>query len=178
MEFQSELWVILQDDEYDRVWDNLETEFRFNPRSAVNGLPTFSFPIPVDAYSLGEYSVWCENESINNGIIKTVFIECMEDDDYMYALDWQHTCFRYNPRIRDTIEYPVFIPDEKKPSLGYNVYFPEFYPDGDFYFFVAKDFRWGYLTHPWLNKVWVFGDKLISLIKKYSEKLGFMPCPV
>jgi hypothetical protein len=100
----------------------------------------------------------------------------MQNDDFMYVLDWQHTCFRYNPRIKTIIEYPVFIKDNRYAHGGYNVYFPDFYPNGDFYFFIAKDFSWGYLTHPILNKVWVFGDNLVNLMRKHYQKLGFISC--
>jgi hypothetical protein len=94
----------------------------------------------------------------------------------MYALDWQHTCFRYNPRVKNVIEYPVFIVDERYCGGGYNVYFPKFYPDGDYYFFIAKDFRWGYFSHPWLKKVWVFGNDLMLLFDEMANKIKFIPC--
>jgi hypothetical protein len=57
-------------------------------------------------------------------------------------------------------ENPTFIIDERCDHGGYNVCFPEFYPNGDYYFFVAIDFRWGYFTHPWKMKLWIFGDEL------------------
>ena len=68
------------------------------------------------------------------------------------------------------------MPDERYGGGGYNIYFPEFYPNGDYYFFIAKDFRWGYLTHPWLKKAWVFGDNLMRLFQKYSNELSFIEC--
>lgn len=98
----------------------------------------------------------------------------MKGDAFMYALDWQHTCFKYNPRIIDYNEYPVFvkydvpIKNEYVDWEGYNVWFPTFYPDGDYYFFIAKDFSWGYLTHPWLKKAYVFGDCLRELMLEYK----------
>jgi len=171
MEFQSELWVILQDDEYDYVWKRVYSEFCFSPSVKPEIVP-FQFQVPFDCYDIN-YSYLYENDDPIDEIIKSVFIECMENDDFMYALDWHHTCFKYNPRIN--IEPPTFIADERYTNGGYNVYFPPFYPDGDYYFFIAKDFRGGYLTHPWLEKVWVFGDKLMPLIKQYSEKIGLVP---
>lgn len=177
MESQPELWVILQDKEDDYVWDEIHSEFHFNPQSKVNGLPTFKFKVPVDAYDISNSPLYRDDETTNN-LVRSIFIECMEDDDFMYALDWQHTCFRYNPRINATFEYPVFIADERFEHGGYNVYFPEFYPNGEFNFFIAKDFRWGYLTHPWLEKAWVFGDKLMRAITEHSDRVGFVPCAV
>jgi len=181
MKSQSELWVILQDDELNHVWDMVDSQFSFNP-SMNTGAPPFIFEMPVDSYDISQSPIYCGDET-TKGIIKSVFIQCMDNDDFMYALDWQHTCFRYNPRISVKIEYPVFVPDESLPLSmrhlpfgGYNVYFPEFYPNGDYYFFIAKDFRWGYLTHPWLKKAWVYGDNLMLLFKKHAVKLGFIQC--
>jgi hypothetical protein len=177
MSFQSELWVILSDAEYDNVWNEITNQFHFYPSMDTKQSP-FRFQIPVDAYDIGDYSKWYQKETINNEIMKAIFIECMGDDDFMYVLDWQHTCFKYNPRIDTVIEYPVFVADERYEHGGYNVYFPEFYPNGDYYFFIAKDFRWGYLTHPWLKKAWVFGGDLMCLFEKNADVIGFIPCEI
>lgn len=173
---QQELWLILHDDEYNNVWNKIDCEFCFNP-STNEETPPFKFHIPVDCYDISHSLIIKGDEAINN-IIKSTFVECMDDDDFIYALDWQHTCFRYNPRINTVIEYPVFIADKRYGGDGYNVYFPEFYPNGDYYFFIAKDFRWGYLTHPWLKKAWIFGDNLMILVKKHAVELNFISCTV
>ena len=94
---------------------------------------------------------------------------------HMYALDWQHSGFRYNPRIA-TLKRSMFIHDERYENGGYNAFFPGFYPDGDYYFFISKDFLWGYLTHPWLRKAWIFGKQLQVYIRRYFCDLKFVPC--
>jgi hypothetical protein len=174
MDFQSELWIILQEDERSAVWDKVYSEFHFSP-SINNKLSPFRFNIPFDSYDIHNSPIYNDNEEIN-GMIKSAFIECMGNDDFMYALDWQHICFRYNPRINAEIKYPVFIKDSQYSGGKYNVYFPEFYPNGDYYFFIAKDFSWGYLTHPWLKKAWVFGNKLMCLFQESAHKMGFVSC--
>ena len=175
IEFQNELWSILQNDEYNRVWDKIYSDFKFNPCYTDNGVAPFQFQIPVDCYDISNSPIYNDDVDINN-IIKSIFVKSIDDDDFMYALDWQHTCFRYNPRINTVVEYPVFIKDERYEHGGYNVYFPKFYPNGDYYFFIAKDFSWGYLTHPWLKKVCVFGEVLMNLFKKHSHTLNFISC--
>lgn len=174
MSFQSELWVILKDEEEQIVWDKVKYNFGFSP-SVKDNHTTFKFDIPFDVYDISNSPIYSDNANINE-IIKTSFIQCMDNDDFMYALDWQHTCFRYNPRTNNVIKYPVFMPNESYCGGGNNVYFPEFYPNGDYYLFIAKDFRWGYLTHPWQKKVWIYGNKLMGLIKKYTNTLGFIQC--
>ncbi|MDT5187267.1 MAG: hypothetical protein QOJ20_3566 [Mycobacterium sp.] len=56
-------------------------------------------------------------------------------------------------------------------------YPPEFYPNGDYYFFLAQDFSWGYLTHPWRRMAWVFGEPLRTKFRNHSLQLGFAPVP-
>jgi len=174
MMFQSELWLILHEEEQKHIWEKFYYEFQFNP-NIKNELPPFKFQIPVNVYDINDSRIYNDDETINN-LIKSIFIECMNNDDFMYVLDWQHTCFRYNPRVNTVTKSPVFVEDGRYEYGGYNVYFPSFYPNGDYYFFIAKDFRWGYLTHPWLEKVWIFGDKLITLFKKSYRELDFIPC--
>ena len=100
----------------------------------------------------------------------------MKNDEYMYALDWQHTGFRYDPKIEKCMKAPVFIKDKRFAGGGYNVCFPTFYPDGDYYFFIGKDFSWGYLTHPWEKRVYIFGESLISYFSNIAEAIGFINC--
>lgn len=171
MGVQKELWIILSEDENDQIWQKIYSDFNFKPSINSDIIP-FTFKIPFDVYDIKDSTIYKEDDLINKKI-KSIFIECMEDDDYMYALDWQHTCFKYNPRIEVVMEYPVFIADERYLNGGYNVYFPEFYPNGDYYFFIDKDFEWGYLTHPWQKKIWIFGNRLMSSFRGCYKELGF-----
>lgn len=52
-------------------------------------------------------------------------------------------------------------------------YFPDFYPDGDYYFFIDTEFENGYLSHPWRQEVWIFGITLIDEIKKIAGILNW-----
>ena len=44
--------------------------------------------------------------------------------------------------------------------------------NGDYYFFIDVNFHFGYLGHPWQQKVWIYGKKLIEEFKKADLK-GF-----
>jgi len=180
MTYQSEAWEILGHDEYNQVWDKFYKDFEFSPNINKNSIP-FKFRMPVDIYDISTSLIWNDNIEINEKI-RLALIECMKEDSYMYALDWQHTSFRYNPRIIDNFEYPVFvknnvpISNEHVDCEGYNVWFPTFYPDGDYYFFIAKNFSWGFLTHPWLKKSYIFGEYLRECFKKIEDEIGFIYC--
>lgn len=177
MAFQSEVWELLSDDEYNFVWDRVYTELRFCP-SVKRTNPPFVLNYPFVIYDISKLPL--DNDDYYTTMEKTIrdiFIECLGNDDYMYALDWQHSGFRYNPRIMSP-KPDSFIKDERYCGGGYNAYFPDFYPDGDYYFFIAKDFSWGYLGHPWFQKVWVFGKSLIKSLAKKQEILQFIFCEI
>ena len=174
---QSEVWKVLEEDEYRKVWDQVYTDLDFYGRRGKD----FAFKTPVDVYDISSSLVREDNEEINEKI-RLALIECMKDDPYMYALDWQHTGFRYNPRVIDNFEYPVFIKykvpikNEHAGWEGYNVWFPKFYSDGEYYFFIAKDFSWGYFTHTWFNKVYILGDFFRKRFKEIANEIGYIPC--
>ena len=180
MSFEAESWRILGDAEYHCVWDKVDEMFQFSP-SIDSTVKPFNFKIPVDIYDITASSIWHDDNAINEQI-RCALVECIKNDDYMYALDWQHTCFRYNPRIIDRLDYPIFIKydtpikNEHVNWEGYNVYFPTFYPNGDYYFFIAKDFSWGYLTHPWLKRVYIYGDCIRKCFSRFADEIGFILC--
>ena len=102
-------------------------------------------------------------------------VDCLGEDEWIYALDWQHSGFRYDPR-RPVTEHDHWVEDARYGGVlggGYNAYFPEFYPDGDYYFFVQRDLKWGYLGHPWRREIWLFGAPLVERLSPELEALGF-----
>ena len=103
-------------------------------------------------------------------LIKLIFSECMGRDDYIYAIDWHHSWFKYNPKINEP--YGLYMMYETLEDT--KAYFPHFYPNGDYYLFVSKNFDWGYLTHPWQEKVYVFGEKIVALMEEKYQNIGFI----
>ena len=75
-------------------------------------------------------------------------------------------------------EHSHWVEDESYVGGGYDAYFPDFYPDGDYYFFVQRDLKWGYLGHPWRREIWLFGAPLIGALSPKLEELGFPVKPV
>ena len=90
-------------------------------------------------------------EAMQEQII-AVFAKMSSKGRRMYALDWNHSAF---------------------PGAGYDAYFPSFYPDGDYCFFIDEFFEFGYLGHPWRREVWVFGDEMIKSFDEIYDKLGW-----
>ena len=106
-------------------------------------------------------------------LISKAFIKCTKPDERIFALDWQHSAFLYDPRNTDE-QQSVFVSDQKYMGGGNNAYFPDYYPDGDYYFFISEDFRFGYLTHPWRKEAWVFGGELIEEFERFYKSVGWI----
>jgi len=45
------------------------------------------------------------------------------------------------------------------------------FPNGDYYFFIQKDFKWGYLGHPWEESITIFGEELIESFERNKPEM-------
>ncbi|MES9706026.1 DUF2716 domain-containing protein, partial [Bacillus toyonensis] len=45
------------------------------------------------------------------------------------------------------------------------------FPNGDYYFFIQKDFKWGYLGHPWEKSITIFGKEIIESFKQNKPEM-------
>lgn len=111
-------------------------------------------------YKLGK--IWNEEqEAVIN------FILCEVIGKEMYALDWHHDCFLFDPNERIPTGYEYY-----DDARNCNVYFPEYYPNGDYHFFVSKDWTLGLYGHPGRKELIVAGEELILAIEKNLAELG------
>jgi len=169
----TEVWEVLADLEYSEVWDRVYSKLNFRP-SIQPGVIPFCLDAPADIYDISEIlSEDDEHHERMDRIIRKGFIKMMGDDDYLYALDWHHTGFCYDPRITEP-KKGCSVRFGRSFSYEYSAYFPSFYPDGDYYFFIAQDFEWGYLSHPWQQTVWIFGEKLREYFHKHANMMKFV----
>jgi hypothetical protein len=162
--------VLLSKDESAFCWNKISELFHFSP-SINKGVKAFDIPYAYVIYDISNLKE--ENIDVMDELITAVFVNCTNENDYMYALDWNHSSFKFNPRNKEE-QKSMYIQDERYMGGGYNAYFPDYYPDGDYYFFIASDFSFGYLGHPWQQKVWVFGEVLISEFEKIVNNIGFV----
>ena len=143
------------------VWDKICNEFKFVPDHRVDTYPWIELPAPFKIYQLDFVTVGTHWDRIMNSLF--VQLGCSE----LYALDWQHDCFVFSPR-----DYWKFVKEYYDEERGCNVYFPHFYPNGDYYFFVDPQWKYGVFGHPWLMQIAVFGEELIERINGHTEMLG------
>lgn len=135
-------WKQLDEKEYEEVWDKFYEKFKFEP--SMEDFPSFQVHSPYITFDisnvfLGE-KYW---EDEDDDLILLALKKCSKENETIFALDWQHDCYKGNllSQIESINELPI-----------------SHFPDGDYYFFVNEDFSWGYLTHPWEQSITVFGE--------------------
>lgn len=148
---------VIQDQQlYNALWDRVYQDFGFRPAETA----WLKLPQPNRKYRAA--GVWTEaQEKTVNSIFAGLGIQ------NMYALDWQHDCFVFSPQ--ENLPYGFSYYDAERDC---NVYFPSYYPDGDYFFFLSQDFCCGLLGHPRRSEIFVMGDPLIEAFENLKEQLG------
>lgn len=155
--------MLLDDsEEYDCVWDRVYKELGFRP-GMKESVP-FEIHKPYTVYGIGNMT----EPQIDKLEVFGKEIFARISPGRVYALDWHHSAFLYDSRNPD--EQKSIFTDEEN---GYYEYFPPFYPDGDYYFFIDESFNFGLLGHPWRQEIWIFGEPLLSEFKKIYAELGW-----
>lgn len=103
---------------------------------------------------------------LNRKVLLILVFEELTDDE-MYALDWQHDCFIFSPK-----EHIPFGYEEYDLDRNCQVYFPTYYPNGDYHVFVDKEWKYGLFGHPWKHEIVVMGEKLMEMFEKEKVSLG------
>jgi len=152
--------IILDKDKYNAIWDKIYDDFLFSPSCHANTDSWLFFPGKSRKSRLT--SIFSEEQE---KIINSVF--CRVNAEDMYALDWRHDCFIYNPC--EEIPYDYWFYDAVQNC---NVYFPSYYPDGDYHFFASFDWSLGLYGHPWKKEIIVVGEKLIEEFEKARSVLN------
>ncbi len=147
-------WIEFTDKEDEQIWDKIYSELKFSPSLSI--FPSFKVPSPFVTYDISH----CFGESINDLESKALqaFQEITASNEYIMALYWQHECYWVNPHVEfERNEFDEWI-------------IPVF-PNGDYYFFIQKDFKWGYLGHPWEKSITIFGKELIESFDRNKPKM-------
>ncbi|MBY0214567.1 DUF2716 domain-containing protein [Priestia aryabhattai] len=150
-------WVSFNDKEYKQIWKKVYKNFKFKP--SIAKFPSFKVPYPFITYDISDYfgeslpGVDTYDDLEEKALL--AFKENTLAEEYILALNWQHDCYWVNPRLK-------FERDE------FGEWTIPIFPDGDYYFFIQKDFKWGFLGHPWEQSITIFGKDLISTFDKHK----------
>ncbi len=165
---------ILNDQAYNEIWTWIEKELKFHPDCRDN---SHDFPyIPPFQFS-GNYAVYgIDNMTDEHGdsmddLIHQALCNATLPGNRLFALDWQHEGFLYDPRTEAHDE--IWVECTFIKNNGYYTSIPDFYPDGDYHFFIDEHLKFGYLGHPWRKEVWIFGDALLKEFEGIYKKLGW-----
>ena len=167
--------VIDHTPQYREIWDAVYQRLGFSPSyadssHALNGHLPFQIAAPHAVYAVEHMPG--EKLNLLEQTVREIFCRITKPGRRIYALDWQHSAFLYDPCNPDE-QTSCAVRDERYPGGGYTADFPAFYPDGDYYFFLEEQFEFGYLGHPWRQEIWVFGRALMEEIERVYQKFGW-----
>jgi hypothetical protein len=146
--------------DYKFIWDWIHSELSFRPSTYAADWPSIHTEQPFCKFGIGflwkgEYDEGQHARFIKSAI--DAFTDITPYGETIYALDWQHDCFYYDPR---TLNVGMLLESES------SVQAISFIPDGDYYIFITKNFQNVWFGHPWEKSVTLVGTRLISAAKK------------
>ncbi len=165
--------MLLNEQETRDLEERVLLQLRFRPAAGYRGHSLlwwkrpFRLPKPWTVYALDDMSQ--DQIEQTAPAVKAALLQATEPGGRLYAMDWYHCAFLYDPRKGDEQKSVKETDGDGK----YRAAFPFYYPDGDYYFFLDEDFRFGYLGHPWRNEIWAFGEKLLSELERIAPALGW-----
>lgn len=139
-------WIPMTQAEDKKIWHVIDQQFQFTPSTTV--FPSYHSPSPFITYEV-DYE---KREEIEQ-TLKRILTELTVEGERVMALDWNHQGYWIDPRR-------TFLRNEEGDWMIPAV------PDGDYSFFIARDFRWGYLGHPWEGSITLFGEDMISAFQR------------
>jgi len=153
--------VVLSEAEYRHVWDRFSADFRFQPSMSPLTWPAIAEPLASTTWSLTPLDDDPGHARLDRltAVVKQGLASCAGPRGTLYALDWQHTSYRFTPAETGGPGQPAW------PLSPY--------PDGDYYVYLSEDFRTGSFGHPWEESLCLFGAELLdSVSAEVGQVLG------
>ncbi len=155
-------WKELVDPEREEAWELFYKVLQFRPGMKKCDWPGIHEPDASTTYSISHaYEVEDLYLPRTNDLctkIKLALMECTDPQDFVYALDWQHPCYKFWPHE----PFPFETEDDWPiPPL----------PNGDYYSFVSPDLTFGVFGHPWEQTMCVFGAKFMRAVDNHLPDL-------
>ena len=152
-------WEPLPDADERAVWDLFNEQFGFRTGIGPGQWPGIREPTPSITYDTSAAFSGQDATAVadpNAGLFPA-FKACVPPGGRLYALDWQHACYTFNPfgRFEFSAIYEGMIP---------------VVPDGDYSIFLADDLSFGTFGHPWEQTVCFFGQPMLAAIERDRPK--------
>jgi hypothetical protein len=153
-------WIRLSESDYDKIWDKFYADFSFKPSTYSKDWPSIKTEKPTLKFDISHLWGDSYNETIYDDFIKKAidaFVEIANQEDQIFALDWQHECFYLDPR-----QLKLADMEENESSIR----IVSFIPNGDYYIFITEDFENIWFGHPWEKTITIIGNRLIDAFNK------------
>lgn len=152
-------YSLLDSETENKLWNKIDREYQFSPAFEKTPYPWIQIPAPCRSFSLK--SVWDDEQE---ALVNSFFVQLGVSE--LNVLDWQHDCFSFRPNA-----FGKLVKEYHDDERNCNVYFPSYYPNGDYYFFVDKGGKYALFGHPWLHEIVVYGQELIDLFEENKRAL-------
>jgi hypothetical protein len=150
-------WKLLNDLEYKQSWDFISDKLNFKPYQKKD---TILLPIPNKHFDISDY--------YNDGFIDELYddlhncallwFKTIANGERMYALNWQHECYSFE----------VDLPFEK---TEFNEWIIPVFPNGDFLFFLTRDFKNGIFADGINFTICLWGDDMMNALEINTPKM-------
>ncbi|MFF8847596.1 DUF2716 domain-containing protein [Streptomyces sp. NPDC015127] len=149
----------LPEAEYRYVWDRFYEEFSFRPSTSSLQWPAIKEPVDSATWSLAALDDDPGYERLDRlvELVKKGLASCVGPQGTLFALDWQHTSYRFVPHA---------VGGPAQPAWPLSPY-----PDGDYYIYLSEDFRMGSFGHPWEESLCLFGEALLDSVSTDVDKV-------
>lgn len=152
-------WKILSEEKRNEVWNFVYDTFKFNPNKKEKSLINFDNQDVTYDISMYYDKGFDEDVYTNFHLMMSNFFIKTSNGETMYALDWRHNCFEFNP----------LLPFEKDEFGEWLI--PAF-PNGDYLFFLLKDLKSGVFADGINLKVSFFGEKILKTLDNFNPILS------
>ena len=120
-------WTELSEREYAEIWDRFCLRYEFKPSVRPNDWPGIRERAPSVTWAIPDPWSQAEIDDLHVRAL-AAFRTALPNDQAMFALDWQHTCWWFRPHDSDgTWEVPVL-------------------PNGDYCIFLEPQLDWGWFV--------------------------------
>jgi hypothetical protein len=147
-------WRTLEDAERRVAWDRFDERFQFKPSTRPLDWPGILEPADSATFSIAHVydndAPAYGRRTLDLGVkLVSAFRRCVAPSKTIYVLDWQHTCYSFEPHgeflFKSDDDWPI-------PPL----------PNGDYYIFLTREMDLGVFGHPWEQTMCVFGQRLVE----------------
>jgi hypothetical protein len=180
-EWRDNAWKLLDDEEECHVWEQFEETFHFSPsyHGTDSGIqePFDSITFDISAYYASQTPEVLEQEV--NACLFPLFTMISFSHAFIYALDWQHPCYKVFLAEFDVHRYNSVLFHHVgllgTSEDGINYYLVPIIPDGDYSIFSTPDMTNGIFGHPWRNTICIFGKELLNALESHMPTLFQTP---